>query len=149
MNNIEDTASLNTSSERYCPWGHFDYKNSSIWSFWTKIWAIEGPNHTRFSIFATVKIGFCLKFVSPLWQNYSSDRSEIFCGTRYRSWDFKSVFELCISFKLLNSWKTEDFAFLRKKTRKKWKSHPSSQNFPGPANDPKVTISVLKCSLKC
>ena len=77
MNNIEDTAYLNTSSERYCPWGYYDYRNSSIWSFWSKIWAIEGPNYTRLSKFATVKIGFCHKFVSPLWQNYSSDRSEI------------------------------------------------------------------------
>ena len=30
----------------------------------SEIWVIEGPNYTRFSIFATVKIGFYHNFIS-------------------------------------------------------------------------------------
>jgi len=108
MINIKATAPLDTSLERYCPCGHFEYNNSSIWSFWSIKWAIEGPNNTKFSIFATVKIGFCHKFISALWQKYSSDCSEIFCSIRYRSWDWKSIFILEISDKLLKWWKTEN-----------------------------------------
>ena len=73
---IFQTVSIYT-SERCCPCGHYEYNNSSMRSFWSKIWAIEGPNYAQFSIFATVKFGFYHKFISLLWQNYSFDRSEI------------------------------------------------------------------------
>ena len=101
MINIQATALRDTSSERYCPCDHYEYKNGSIWWFWSKIWAIEGPNYAENSIFATVKIVFYHKFIRLLWQNYSFDRSEIFCGTRYRSYECKSVFISWISYKLL------------------------------------------------
>ena len=78
MINIQATALRDTSSEGYCPCDHYEYNNSSIWSFWSKIWAIEGPNYAQNSIFATVKIGFYHKFIRLLWQNYSFDRSDFF-----------------------------------------------------------------------
>ena len=42
--------------------------------------------------------------------------------------------------------KTGGLCFLRQKTRKRWKSLLSSQNFPRHPYDPKIKISVLKCS---
>ena len=105
MNNIQDTAFLDTSSERYCPWGHFECKNSSTWSFWSKIWAKEGPIYTQFSIFATDKIGFYHNFISLLWQNYSFDSSEFFCGIRYIGLVILNSFLFCKY--LINSWNGE------------------------------------------
>ena len=82
MYNIQAFRVLNcTSLERYCTCGHFEYKQSSIRSFWSKIWSKEGPNYTQFCIFVTDKIDFYHKFISLLWQNCSVNRSDIGLGT--------------------------------------------------------------------
>ena len=54
MINIQGTALRDTTSERYCSCDHYEYKNGSIWWFWSKIWAIDGPNYAENRIFATV-----------------------------------------------------------------------------------------------
>ena len=90
----------------------------------------------------TVKIVFYHNFICLLWQNYSANRFEIFCSTRYRSWD-------CKSYKFSKWSKTEYYAFWGKK-REKSENHISLRRiFKDPPYDPKINISVLNYSCKC
>ena len=54
-----------------------------------------------------------------------------YIGNRPRSWDYKSVFILKISYKLLKKRKNRGLCLLWKKNSEKWLSTPTSQNFPG------------------
>ena len=65
MNTIRVTF-RDTTWEKYCSCGHYEYKNRYIRVFSSKIWAIESPNHTQLSIFVNVKIVFYHKFINQV-----------------------------------------------------------------------------------
>ena len=97
---------------------------------------MEGPNYTQFILFRTVKIGFYHSFISLLWQNHT-----------FLVLDVGPVilkpFLFCKY--LINSWNSEKrlLCFLCQKHEEKWLFTPTSQNIPGPTNDPKVMNMVL------
>jgi len=69
-----------------------------------------------------------------------------FACIRYISSKSKSFFILFLSIKLLKYCKTEDSTFLDEKWKKNAKLFVKPQNYPGHPSNPKVAVSVLKCS---
>ena len=109
MNTIQDTALLDTSIERYCPCGHFEYKNNSIRSFWSKIWSIEGP-----------KITHNLAFSRPSKSVFTI--SSLVCCDKTIHSIVRNFFVVLYILETLEVVKNRRLYFFKAKNAKKWKS---------------------------